>query len=432
MAQRPQIQMMPAQAEFITDTSTKFVGLMGGYRSGKTFVCCMKAIQLAMLNVGYNGMLMEPTQGLLNSVLVPQMRDCLDAVGFIENKTYYCYTTSTDPKFVLIFPSGKVTIFLRASENYQRIVGMSLAWFVADEFDTSGYEICNQAWQKMCARLTKGNVIQGCVASTKEGFQWCYKYFVEGTLKLKEEGKPIDRRMIDINVMDNPFVDDGYVELQRSQLSPKQFEAFIENKFVNFSTGSVYYCYDRIQSRSLFEISKHPQAPLHIGIDFNVGKMAAIVAVVTGGQMHVVDEFFGSTNTLALIEDIQKRYPRRDITCYVDASGNADKTNANITDIQLLKGAFGADKVKYKTKNPLVADRVGVVNTKLLAADKKTRQLLINDRACPKLSKDLEAQGYKDGKPDKSNDVDHLPDALGYFVTYLFPPIPRATMKILN
>jgi hypothetical protein len=427
--------MMAPQAEFINDTTTRFIGFMGGYRAGKTFAACMKAISLAYHNVGYNGIMCEPTGSLVEAVLIPEMRARLEECGFVENETYYCYNSATNPRFVLRFPKGNVTIFLRSAENYKRIVGISAAWFICDEFDTSGYEICSAAWKNLCARLTKGNVMQGCVTSTKEGFQWCYNFFEEGTAKLIAEGKPVDRRSIDISVVENPFVDDEYVEIQRSQMTPKHFEAFVENKYVNFTTGSVYYCFNRELNRTAFTVSTKANEPLHIGVDFNVGKMAAIVSLMDGiGKIYVVDEIFGCENTMALAEEIKKRYPRRFIQLYVDTSGYAEKTNASQTDIQILRFHFGQDNVFAYKKHLTIDDRVGSVNARFLAADKTTRMLYVNDITCPRLTKNLEAQGYdKTGKPDKANDVDHLPDSLGYLIGYKFPIKSRVpSITLLN
>ena len=417
---------MESQAEFITDTQTPFLGLLGSYRAGKTFCACLKAIQLASLNIGYRGMITEPTQSMIDGVLIPTMEEVLTKLGFVEGLTYDLYRTAVNPRFILHFPQGKVEIVLRASENYERIRGLSIAWFVCDEFDTSGYEVCTAAWQKIVARMTNGNVMQGCITSTKEGFQWCYNFFIENA--------GTDRRVIDINVRDNPFVDANYIATLKEQLSPKQFEAYINNEFVNFAEGSVYYCYDRVKNRSNETLKLNPSAPIQIGIDFNVGKMAAVVAMVKNQQVHVVEEIFGEHNTMTLCDHIKKKYSGRAIQLFVDSAGNAQKTNASLTDTGLLKYHFGDSNVFAYRKHLLVADRIGVVNSKFLAADGKTRTLFINDKYCPKLTKCLEAQGYDEtGKPDKSQDLDHLPDALGYYISHIFPPARRLpTARVIS
>lgn len=57
-----------------------------------------------------------------------------------------------------------------------------------------------------------------------------------------------------------------------------------------------------------------------------------------------------------------------------------------------------------------------------LCNGKGERLLRINTYACPTLTEALEEQAYdSNGLPDKSTGVDHILDALGYMIHYLFP-----------
>jgi hypothetical protein len=49
------------------------------------------------------------------------------------------------------------------------------------------------------------------------------------------------------------------------------------------------------------------------------------------------------------------------------------------------------------------------------------RRLLVNPDRCPSLTEALEQQAYdRNGEPDKANGLDHLNDALGYFIFYKY------------
>lgn len=432
--EQPNFDVLEPQAEFVTDVTTKFLGLAGSYRAGKTYSLCLKALHMCHLNPGFDGLLLEPTHSMLEGVLCPVMEEVLNKAGFREGETYNYYSAASNPRFEIKIGKKWTKILLRSSENYERIRGFSIAWFGADEFDTSGQAICTAAWQKMVARLTKGNVMQGFITSTKEGYGWMYDFFVQQPATAKAKGLPelTDRRLIDIFVKDNPFIDDGYVELMRSQLSPKQFEAYVENKFCNFTSGNVYYCFDRNQNRSKESAEARPQAEILVGTDFNVGKMATIFAIENANhEIHVVDEVYGLENTAALIEHIRKRYPRRQVHCFPDASGSSSKTNATFSDVDLLRNAFGQNNVHHYAKNIGILDRVGAVNARFCAADGKTRKLFVNVDRCPSLTKCLEAQGFDDkGQPSKAGDIDHFPDALGYLVSHRYPIKNRQAQNI--
>ena len=69
------IELFKHQHEFVTDIEHRYVALRAGYGAGKTFAFCMKAIHLASLNVGHQGILCEPTNDLVNTVLIPSMEE---------------------------------------------------------------------------------------------------------------------------------------------------------------------------------------------------------------------------------------------------------------------------------------------------------------------------------------------------------------------
>ena len=68
-----------------------------------------------------------------------------------------------------------------------------------------------------------------------------------------------------------------------------------------------------------------------------------------------------------------------------------------------------------------VRDRINAVNSKLCNGAGE-RQIIIHPK-CKRLISCLERQIYKPGtsQPDKESGFDHLNDALGYAVSYLFP-----------
>jgi hypothetical protein len=93
------------------------------------------------------------------------------------------------------------------------------------------------------------------------------------------------------------------------------------------------------------------------------------------------------------------------------------------TDYQVIREFFrrvGYRNVCYKVPraNPLVRERVGLVNAKLKSASGE--RCLVVDRKCRELVKDLEQVTYKpdSGQIDKDRDPrrTHLSDALGYLL----------------
>ena len=409
-----EIDLLEHQVDFLEDQDHLYLGLIGGYRSGKTFCLCHKAIYMASQNIGYRGALLEPTHSMLKRVLVPTMMQVLGSVGL-----RYTYRASDPHSFTLHFPHGDAEILLLSAENYQRIAGVSLAYWGADEFDLIPHETASNAFNMLVSRLTKANIMQGFITSTPEGYAFLYELFVEKSID-DDGNQKTDRRLIRARTMDNPFIDENYIPRMREMYPKKALEAYLNGDFVNLNQSSVYYSYDQsLNDTKLLIDSFHPTFPIHIGVDFNVGIMASIVGMISNdGTAYIIDEIFGAQNTEDLCRKIKDKYPNRQIHVYPDASGAARKSSASTTDIAILRNA--GFEVHVKTSNPRVKDRINSVNA-LLCNGNATRRLFINRSKCPKLSKSLSQQSYVNGEPDKSNGIDHPLDSLGYFVYWHYP-----------
>ena len=77
--------------------------------------------------------------------------------------------------------------------------------------------------------------------------------------------------------------------------------------------------------------------------------------------------------------------------------------------------------VKVRPAHTPVRDRINAVNSRLKT--KSGDRHLIIDPKCKNVIKGLERHTYKEGtsQPDKDSGFDHMNDALGYCVDYLFP-----------
>lgn len=458
MTERVVSGLLKHQKTFLADTTTRYIGLVGGYGCGKTRAFCLKAIQLASINVGHTGMMCEPTNTMLNDVLVPEMRDLLE-----QYKIPYEFKQTPLPQFILQFKGGQSKILLRSAENFGRLVGLNLGWFGVDEIDTAFNR--NKAkimtmWRLLISRLrAQSPKPQGFVCSTPEGFGFLYEFFVKEVEEARLKNRTIDRRMIKAMTMDNPHLNAEYISDLKEQYPPNLLRAYMEGEFVNLNTATVYDAFDRIANNTSTTLESFEddmgkgvymptsiphdvdmatlhamhlrsqqlaiarRTPIHIGMDFNVGKCAAVVHVIDAIGPIAVDEIMGIKNTEEMIKEIKSRYPGRQINIYPDSSGKSEKSNSSQTDINLLKGA--GFNVEYPNKNPLVVDRVNSMNA-MLCNGNGDRKYRVNVEQCPLYTAALEQQTYDStGKPDKSHDNDHPNDAAGYFIWKKFPLVPH-------
>lgn len=411
------VEVLKHQADFINDLEHRYVGLVGGYGCGKTRAFCLKGIYLASLNVGYRGLLMEPTNSMILDVLMPDFETILNELGLEYSKRLSPY-----PSIKILFAKGETEILFRSAENFTRIAGLNLAFFGVDEADLIKKDVAWKMWRMLESRLRKGKVIQGFTTSTPEGFNFLYEFFV------KEESE--DRFYYKARTQDNPFLPENFIDSLLKNYPPNLVKAYLDGEFVNLTSGTVYYNFDRKINNTEVSLDndKYDRHILHIGQDFNIGKCFSVVHIIVDGIPHAVSEIGSIRNTEEVIKAIQQRFPKRHIMMYPDSSGKNEKTNATFTDIKLLQDAFGKENVKYRSKNPYVSDRVGSMNA-MFRNGKDEVRYYVNIEKCPIYTGTLEQQSYdKNGKPDKLHDTDHPNDAGGYFVYFRFPIQGKPTL----
>lgn len=413
---KAKIELLKHQIDFVTDTSTRYLGLVTGYGGGKSFSLCVKAIHLASLNVGFRAAILEPTNVMVRDVLIPVMDGVLQDTGI-----RYTFRASPYPEYTLHFPHGSTTLLLRSAENYRRLAGLNLAFYGVDEADTIDKDTAIKMWRMLQSRLRTGNVRQGFTTSTPEGFGFLHEFFVE-----QAEGKT-DRRLIQASSRDNPFLPEDFLVSLMETYPENLINAYIDGQFVNLASGNVYYAFSRHENRTTKTIDDYPKHILHIGCDFNVNNTSGVVSVVDNNNVFVLDEIVGAYNTEGLIEEIISRYPNRQIMIYPDSSGKSERTNASMTDIVMLKRA--GFEVYFHTKNPLIKNRVGSVNA-MIKNGVGDRRVFVNIDKCKNLVKSFEQQGYdRSGQPEKDTGLDHIVDAFGYFIWYRFPITDHPTLK---
>jgi len=406
---RIRTDLHPGQLAFVEDSSTQILGISAGYGAGKTRALCAKAVTLAAANQGFIGLVMEPTIPLIRDIWQTDFEAFLEAYDIP-----YTFRASPLPEYMLHLPGGDTKILCRSFENWSRIIGLNLAWVLADEIDTVIPSIANKAFPRILARLRSGNVRQFGAASTPEGFRWMWNTFGSDDARARP-----DRHLIKMRTADNPHLPPDFIERLEANYDPSLLRAYLDGEFVNLTTGQVYDRFDR-NKHVQPDLPDTDREPLRIGIDFNVGNMSAVIGVRIGNGLLIIDEISGAHDTDALAAEIRRRYADRRIYIYPDASGGNRSTNATQTDIAILE-SYGMSNQSPRA-NPLVRDRVAAVQA-MLENGKGQVRLQVAPQ-CKRLTECLELQCYTDkGEPDKDAGFDHMNDALGYLVWREFNPL---------
>jgi hypothetical protein len=403
LLQRIHADLHPGQLAFVADDQTQIIGISAGYGAGKTRALAAKAVTLAAANQGFIGCVMEPTGPLIRDIWQNDFEDFLE-----HYEIPYTFRASPLPEYMLHLPGGDTKILCRSFENWSRIIGLNLAWVLADEIDTVTPAIANKAFPKILGRLRSGNVRQFGAASTPEGFRFLWQTFASDEAKERH-----DRRLIKMRTYDNPHLPEDFIERLRANYDPTLLKSYLEGEFVNLTTGCVYDRFDRAKHvfATLPDISREA---LRIGIDFNIGNTNAVVGIRIGDRAVVIDEVVGAHDTDALAQEIRRRYPDHKIYGYPDASGGNRSTNATRTDIQILE-SYGISNQSPQS-NPPIKDRVN--NVQAMLENGKGQSRLQVWQGCKKVIECLELQCWdeKTQLPDKQSGFDHLNDCLGYWL----------------
>lgn len=407
------VPLLSHQLDFVTDITTPNLGLVAGYGAGKTYSFAIKGIYMASLNIGYVGLLLEPTFTMCNDTLIPMMDQVLTEMGL-----EYTYKASPQPEYKIRFAEGISTIKIRSAENYRRLAGMNLAWAGVDEIDTiTNKEETAKIWRMLQSRKRRGDVRQIFTTSTPEGFGFLYNYFVVN--KNKDGVLDTSKRMIKASSRNNPFLPPDYIDGLLAAYPEHLKKAYIDGEFVNLTAGNVYHLFDRVLNATKFkEADFHSSWPLFVGVDFNQNIMATALMFINDatGEIFVVDEIFGEKDSTSLIARLRRSYPQRRMILICDASGNR---GTGITDVALFSNA-GFDVSNIDRSNPMIRDRVNSVNVKLCNGAGQ-RTLLVNIDQCPNVVQTFEQQGWKDDMPDKTSGLDHMGDGIGYVIYKKFP-----------
>lgn len=413
------------QAVYLSDLDTKFRAYVGGFGAGKTFVGGLDLSLFAGANPGLVQGYFAPTYRDIRDTFWPTIEEVGDLLGF------RVVVRRADKEVHLYRGKGYYgAIICRSMDDPGGIVGFKIARAICDEIDVLPTDKATAAWRKIIARmrLVVPGVVNGIgITTTPEGFKFVYEMFSRPPADEKERIRRRDYSMVQASTYENEqFLPPDYIQSLRDTYPQELIDAYLMGEFVNLTSGSVYRNYDRARCNSAETIQA--SEPLKIGMDFNVGNMAACVFVLRGKAWHQVEEIKGGRDTPSMIETIKGRYTGHHITVYPDASGkNASSKGASLSDVGLLRQA--GFTIRAKDSNPRVKDRVLAVNKAFEAG-----AVFVNAKACPETARCLEQQAYdKNGEPDKTSGLDHQNDAFGYPIAYEMPVVkPVHTQRELR
>lgn len=422
----------------------KFRAFVAGFGSGKTWVGCSSLCTHVWNSPKVPSSYFAPTYPQIRDIFFPTIEECAFDWGLrveiMESNKEVHYFNGRQ---------YRGTTICRSMEKPSAIVGFKTGKSLVDEIDLLTADKARQVWNKIIARhRAKGNdadfdddavtdadqieIVRNTngidVTTTPEGFKFTHQQFVRDINKTKKRSEFYG--LIQASTFDNELnLPPDYIDSLLESYDPNLINAYLNGQFVNLASGAVYPEFDRILNHTDELIL--PNEPLHIGMDFNVLKMAAAVNVIRNGEPRALAELTGIRDTPAMVDVIKEKYPDHKIMIYPDASGqNTSSKSSTESDHSILRQA--GFSVYVDGSNPRIKDRVNAVNAMILNS-KGERRFKVNTNTCPELTEGLEQQIYdKQGMPDKAAGVDHLNDAFGYMISQKYPITKPVTSSKLT
>ena len=373
--------------------------LITGRRFGKTFIAIGELLNFACKKPKQKVWYVAPTYRQAKQICWAKLKEVA-----IDNDLV-SYINETDLTLRL---HNNSEISLRGSDrSYDQLRGVGLNFLVLDEFA----DIPSEAYYSVLRATlsdTKGDFF---ACGTPRGYgNWAYDLYMKG-----KEDK--DWESWQFTTLQGEQVDSDEVEAAKADLDERTFRQEYEATFETYS-GAIYYNFNREDN---VKTVKDNNTTLHIGMDFNIDPMSAAIFQIENNVINFIDEIIiYSSNTEELVKEIEARYPERKIIVYPDPACRQRKTSAGgRTDLTILQNA--GLTVRVKNAHPQIRDRINAVNSRLKNTNEQ-RMLFINPK-CKNIIRGLERHLYKEGttQPDKDSGFDHMNDALGYAVDYLFP-----------
>jgi hypothetical protein len=382
----------------VADSDARFRVLVGGRRLGKTFLAIRELARFARhpnKTVWY----VAPTYSQAKNIVWEDLQSKMIKLGWADK-------INQNELSIRLINGSKIS--LKGSDRYDTLRGAGVDFLVMDEYADMKREAWDVLRPTLSAQTPPGSAL---FCGTPKGFNHFKDLYDYG------QTDDVDWSSFQFTSAEGGNIPEDELERAKADMDKRQYEQEYLASWVNVS-GKIYYNFDRNKHVAKQEFDK--DAPIHIGIDFNIDPISGSICQIINGKLHQFDEIsiYGS-NTEELAQEIMNRYDRTKVICYPDPAGHQRKTSANgRTDITILQQYF---KVEAKRKHDAVRDRINAVNSLMESADGTVRFSI--DPNCMNSIRCLERQVYKEGTsiPDKDGGFDHQNDSLGYLVAHIAP-----------
>ena len=381
----------------VWDAPERFKLLCSGRRFGKTYLCISRLVAWAIEHPGSLNWYVTQNYKSAKQIAWRQLRAMVPTEMFVKKN---------ESELSVELTNGSL-IALKGADNADSLRGVSLSSLIIDE---AAY-VKREAWEMVLRPALSDQGGPAWFITTPAGLNWFHDLWEAA------EDQP------DWSTHSYTTIQGGNVPAEEIEAAKRTLDdrTFRQEYLASFETltGRVYPDFD---NDNISEDIGDTGGEILLGCDFNVGVMAGVLGSRVGDTLHVWDEVaLKQSNTDEMCMHLRNKFPDRAIVAYPDPTGSARKTSAaGETDHGIIR------KYGYKVISPkhpwAVKDKINSTNWLIRTAHGDIK-MLVHPR-CKNTIKALRNVTYKEGSEDyvidKTANIEHWTDAMGYLVLGAF------------
>lgn len=225
-----QVKLNPFQRLFV-DAPQQYVGLFGGVGNGKTYVACLKILELATKY--------PENLCLVGRLTYPELRDSTREVFLKVLSSLYppeAYTFNKAENQVTLW--NKSVIIFRHLDDYANLLSMNLGAFYLDQAE----EIDEDVFLTLQSRLRRSGIpkLKGLITGNPRGYNWLYWKFGVDKNPMSDDVTHGDYRMIVAPTIANADnLPANYIQQLKESYSPEWYARYVLGSWEAFE-GQIF------------------------------------------------------------------------------------------------------------------------------------------------------------------------------------------------
>ena len=243
----------------VLESNKRWRVIIAGRRWGKTFLAVTEMAKFARY----------PRKKIFYVAPSYRMAKTIVWNDLVEKLTKHKWIKTVNNSDLTITLRNSSTISLRGADNENSLRGVGLDFLIMDEFA----DIRSTTWHEILRPTLSDRNGSALFCGTPRGYgNWSYNLFT------KADEDPDNWESFQFTTLDGGRVSPQEIEQAKADLDERTFAQEYLGSFVNYA-GQIYYNFDR--KENVIDKYEPKTAEIHIGMDFNIDPMSAVVTAVS-------------------------------------------------------------------------------------------------------------------------------------------------------